>query len=54
MWKIFEAYAQRRGSTADTFRFSLDGNRIIPDDTPRLLELDENDQIDVILHQLGC
>ena len=53
MSKIFEAYAQRRGLTADTYRFALDGERIKPEDTPKMLELEENDQIDVILHQVG-
>jgi small ubiquitin-related modifier len=53
MSKIFEAYAQRRGLTADTLRFLLDGKRITPEETPKMLELEENDQIDVLLHQVG-
>ena len=53
MSKIFEAYAQRRGLSADTLRFSLDGNRITGEETPKMLELEENDQIDALLQVVG-
>jgi small ubiquitin-related modifier len=53
MEKIFNAYAQRRGIAAASFRFMLDGHRIKPEDTPKMLELEENDQIDVMLETVG-
>ena len=45
--------AQRRGVAAASLRFMLDGTRVKPDDTPKMLELDDNDQIDVMLEALG-
>ena len=53
MNKIFEAYALRRGLQVTALRFTLDGERITPDNTPKMLELEENDQIDVLLEQQG-
>ena len=53
MQKIFDAYAQRRGLAAGSLRFSLDGERILTDQSPKMLELEENDQIDVFLEQVG-
>lgn len=37
----------------NSFRFILDGQRINPTDTPKMLELEENDQIDVMLETVG-
>ena len=55
MLKIFEAYAERRGLNSTGLRFgTIDGNRILEEETPRLLELEENDIIYVFLHQCGC
>jgi len=53
MTKIFEAYAQRRGLQASSLRFTLDGERIQADTTPKFMELEDNDQIDVVLEQQG-
>ena len=53
MSKIFDAYAQRRGIATSSIRFALDGQRIQPDSTPKMLELEENDQIDVMLEAVG-
>ena len=47
------SYAGRRGIDVKSFRFMLDGERITPDQTPKLLELEENDQIDVMLETVG-
>ncbi|KAL9188949.1 hypothetical protein ACHAXT_011439 [Thalassiosira profunda] len=54
MAKVFTAYAKRKGVTAIALRFTLDGERVGPDDTAETWELDDNDQIDVILAQVGC
>lgn len=53
MSKIFEAYASRRGISAASLRFMLDGERIQEEHTPKMLELEDNDQIDVMLQTLG-
>src|SRR6185312_16445681 len=51
--KIFEAYAQRRGVSAQTLRFMLDEKRLKGTDTPKMLEMEDDDQIDVFLEQTG-
>lgn len=53
MSKIFEAYAQRRGIESKSLRFMLDGERVTADMTPKMLELEDNDQIDVMLETVG-
>eukprot|EP01034_Spumella_vulgaris_P039564 gene39564-48881_t len=53
MSKIFNAYAGRRGVAANTLRFMLDDKRLKDTDTPKMLEMEEDDQIDVYLEQLG-
>ncbi len=53
MSKIFDAYAQRRGIAAASLRFLLDGERIQPEQTPKMLELDDESQIDVVLETVG-
>jgi len=53
MQKIFDAYAQRRGIGAGSLRFMLDGEKIGAESTPKMLELEENDQIDVMLETVG-
>jgi len=41
------------GMTAKALRFMLDGDRIQDENTPKMLELEENDQIDVMLETVG-
>ncbi|KAI9917773.1 hypothetical protein PsorP6_012684 [Peronosclerospora sorghi] len=53
MEKIFTAYAQRKGVPASALRFLLDGTRITGDQTPKMLELEDQDQIDCALEQVG-
>ena len=53
MRKVFEAYAQRKGVQLNSLRFLLDGERITNEDTPKTLELEDNDQIDCLLEQYG-
>ena len=53
MGKIFDAYAKRRGVEPKVLRFMLDGRRILPTDTPTVLELEDRDQIDCLLEQIG-
>jgi hypothetical protein len=53
MSKIFAAYAVRRGVPVNALRFFLDDRRLKDADTPKMLEMEEDDQIDVYLEQLG-
>jgi len=53
MQKIMDAYAQRKGINVNSLRFNMDGNRIQPTDTPKMLELENDDQIDVMLEAIG-
>ena len=51
--KVFGAYAKRRGVETTSLRFTWEGQRIHPDDTPAKLEIEEGDQIDVFQEQTG-
>ena len=51
--KMMDAFAKRRGVPSSSLRFQLDGERIKGDDTPKMLELEDNDQIDVMLEATG-
>lgn len=53
MQKVFDTYAQRKGVQSASLRFMLDGERIGADQTPKMLELDDQDQIDCMLEQHG-
>ena len=53
MSKVFDAYASRKGVQASCLRFFLDGERINADQTPKQLEMEEQDQIDCLLEQTG-
>ena len=53
MLKVFTAYAQRKGVDLKALRFVLDGTRITDDETPKTLELEDQDQIDCLLEQQG-
>ena len=53
MSKVFETYSTRKGVQATSLRFLLDGERIAGDQTPKTLELEDQDQIDCLLEQVG-
>ena len=44
MQKVFGAYAQRKGVAITSLRFLIDGDRIDPAETPKSLELEDQDQ----------
>ena len=48
MQKIFDSYAQRKGIPVNSIRFILDEARIQGDSTPKMLELEDGDQIDAM------
>mmetsp|Transcript_53425 Transcript_53425/g.130003 ORF Transcript_53425/g.130003 Transcript_53425/m.130003 type:complete len:94 (+) Transcript_53425:1297-1578(+) len=51
--KIFAAYAQNKGIDASAVRFLFDGDSVNPDSTPKMLEMEDGDQIDCLLEQIG-
>jgi len=53
MGKVFKAYAEREGISRSTFRFLLDGECVADDQTAKMLELEDGDQIDAVLEQVG-
>jgi small ubiquitin-related modifier len=53
MSKLFHIYAKRKGVERTVFRFMIDGEAINDDATPRSLELEDRDQVDVLLEQTG-
>ena len=53
MSKVFAAYAQRKGVAITSLRFLIDGDRIDAAETPKSLELEDQDQIDCLLEQTG-
>ena len=54
MGKLFKAYSERKGISRSTLRFLLDGNEVEDHQRARSLELEDGDQIDAILNQVGC
>ena len=52
--KVFNAYAWRKGVHVNELRFFLDGQPVNFDDTPEIVELEDDDQIDCMLQQLAC
>ena len=53
MSKVFEAYAQRRGVTVKSLRFLFEGERVNFNETPKSLEMEDDDQIDCLIEQVG-
>jgi small ubiquitin-related modifier len=53
MSKVFSAHAQRKGIEQASLRFLLHGERISETDTPKMLGLEDDDQIDCVLEQVG-
>jgi len=51
--KIMKKYAQHMGLDGNSLRFMFEGSLITPETTPEQLELEEGDQIDVMIAQLG-
>jgi small ubiquitin-related modifier len=48
-----DAYASRKGIDCSALRFLFDGHRLREDETPKMLEMEENDQIHVMLSVVG-
>ncbi|KJH53226.1 ubiquitin family protein [Dictyocaulus viviparus] len=53
MGKLKKSYADRTGVAVSSLRFLFDGRRINDDDTPKTLEMEEDDVIEVYQEQVG-
>ena len=53
MEKIMSAYSQRKGMALNAFRLVFDGSRLKAEDTPKMLEMNDGDQVDVFLETVG-
>ena len=51
--KIFKAYAKKKGIQVQEMRFLFDGNRIHTDSTPKMLEMEDGDEVNAVLEQEG-
>jgi len=53
MGKLKKSYSERQGVPITTLRFLFDGKRINDDDTPKALEMENDDVIEVYQEQTG-
>ncbi|EGT57878.1 hypothetical protein CAEBREN_08029 [Caenorhabditis brenneri] len=53
MAKLKNSYASRTGAAVGTLRFLFDGTRLKDEDTPKSLEMEDDDVIEVYQEQLG-
>ncbi|KAF9267150.1 hypothetical protein L218DRAFT_1074455 [Marasmius fiardii PR-910] len=51
--KVFEAAEKKFGKDPGTLKFTYEGSRVNPDDTPASRGMEEGDQLDAFLQQLG-
>lgn len=53
MGKMFDAYHGRMGTKAGSTRFLYNGERLLPTNTPKELDMHDGDVIDAVLQQTG-
>lgn len=53
MEKLKKSYAERIGVEVKVLRFKFDGQTINSDATPKTLEMEDGDSIDVFMEQVG-
>jgi len=53
MAKLKRSYADRIGAAPNSLRFLFDGRRINDDDTPKSMEMENDDVIEVYTEQVG-
>ena len=51
--KLKKSYSDRQGVSLEYLRFHFDGRRIHDQDTPKMLEMEDGDLIDVFNDQTG-
>nr|XP_043630790.1 small ubiquitin-related modifier 2-like [Erigeron canadensis] len=52
--KLMNAYCENQSVVLNTFAFLYDGRLIGAEQTPDELEMEDGDEIDAMLHQLGA
>ncbi|KAJ0333899.1 hypothetical protein COL922a_010271 [Colletotrichum nupharicola] len=52
MQKVMAAFCERQGKDPKSVRFIFDGTRLVEDDTPRILDLEEDDVIEAQQEQI--
>lgn len=53
MGKLKKSYSDRQGVPVNSLRFLFDGKRINDDETPKQLEMEDGDTIEVYQEQVG-
>ena len=53
MGKLKKSYSERQGVPLNSLRFLFDGRRINDDETPKQLEMENDDTIEVYQEQVG-
>jgi small ubiquitin-related modifier len=53
MGKLKKSYSERQGVPVQSLRFLFDGKRINDDETPKALEMEDGDCIEVYQEQVG-
>ena len=51
--KVFEAYCQRKSLQMNTVRFLVDGERVLADQMPQDLDMEDGDCVDAMMEQVG-
>ncbi|ODV97997.1 hypothetical protein PACTADRAFT_63680 [Pachysolen tannophilus NRRL Y-2460] len=51
--RLMEAFCKRQGKSAESLRFLVDGQRVLPDNTPDDLDLEDGDVIEAHREQIG-
>ena len=51
--RLMDAYCNRQGQIVTSFRFLYDGQRLMAQDTPASIDMENDDIIDVVLQQTG-
>ena len=51
--KIFDAYPTRHNLDVNLLRFFFDGSRLYRERTPKMFEMEDNDEIQVVIEALG-
>lgn len=51
--KMFDTYYKRSGAAQDSIRFIFDGQRLNGNQTPKELDMQDNDIIDAVIQQVG-
>nr|OQO23598.1 hypothetical protein B0A51_08100 [Rachicladosporium sp. CCFEE 5018] len=51
--KLMDAFCERQGKSMQSVRFLFDGTRVMPDDNPQSLDMQDGDTLEVHQEQIG-